>query len=78
MKNYKANYINSETSEKSEIETKIPVYLVDEVRLTLDNLRDYIVTPTLINPDDKDSVVFGIMDMNNKIMKYKVTISPNN
>ena len=37
-----------------------------------------MVTPTLINPDDKDSVVFGIMDMNDRTMKYKVTVSPNN
>jgi hypothetical protein len=78
MKNYKANYTNPETSEKSEIETKIPVDLVNKMHQDLESLRGYMVTPALINPDDKDSVVFGIMDMNDKTMKYKVTISPNN
>ena len=78
MENYKADYYNPETFEKSEIETKISVDLVNQIRRDLENLRGYMVTPTLINPDDKDSVVFGIMDMNDKTMKYKVTISPNN
>jgi hypothetical protein len=82
MENYKVNYYNPETSEKSEIETKIPVDLVNKIRRDLEILQGYLVTPTLINPNDKDSVVFGIVDMNNtdnsKKMKYKVTISPNN
>ena len=78
MKKHKANYINPETSEKSEIETKIPVDLVNKIHQDLESLRGYMVTPTLINPDDKDSVVFGIMDMNDRTMKYKVTVSPNN
>lgn len=78
MENYKANYINPETFEKTEIETKIPVDLVNKIHRELEILRGYMVTPTLINPDDKDSVVFGIMDMTDRTMKYKVTISPNN
>jgi len=78
MENYKADYINPETFEKTEIETKIPVSLIKKIHLDLTTLRGYLVTPTLINPDDKDSVVFGIMDMNDRTMKYKVTISPNN
>jgi hypothetical protein len=78
MENYKADYINPETFEKTEIETKIPVSLIKKIHLDLTTLRGYLVTPTLINPDDKDSVVFGIMDMSDKTMKYKVTISPNN
>ena len=78
MENYKADYYNPETFEKSEFETKIPVDLVQKIHLALDCLKGYLVTPTLINPDDKDSVVFGIMDMSDKTMKYKVTISPNN
>jgi hypothetical protein len=78
MENYKADYINPETFEKTEIETKIPVSLVQEIHLDLTTLKGYLVTPTLINPDDKDSVVFGIMNMNDRTMKYKVTISPNN
>jgi len=78
MENYKADYYNPKTFEKSEIETKIPVDLVKQIRRDLEILRGYLVTPTLINPDDKDSVVFGIIDTNDATMKYKVTISPNN
>jgi len=77
MENYKADYYNPETFEKTEIETKIPVSLIKEIHLDLTTLKGYLVTPALINPDDKDSVVFGIMNMNDKTMKYKVTISPN-
>ena len=78
MENYKADYYNPETFEKSEIETKVPVDLVNKIHRDLDSLRGYIVTPTLINPDDKNSVVFGVMNINDKTMKYKVIISPNN
>ena len=78
MENYKADYHNPETFEKSEIETKVPVDLVNKIHRDLDSLRGYIVTPTLINPDDKNSVVFGVMNINDKTMKYKVIISPNN
>ena len=77
MENYKADYINPETFEKSEIETKIPVDLVNKIHRDLETLRGYMVTPTLINPEDS-SVVFGIIDMNEKKMKYRVTIAPNN
>lgn len=77
MENYKADYNNPETFEKSEIETKIPVDLVNQVKQTLDNIEGYMITPTIINPED-NSVVFGVIDMNNKTLKYKVTISPNN
>ena len=78
MENYKSEYYNPETFEKTEIETKIPVDLVKKVHQDLECLRGYLVTPTLINPDNKDSVVFGIMDMNDKTMKYKLSITPNN
>ena len=77
MENYKADYYNPETFEKSEIETKIPVNLINEVKQTLDSMDGYMVTPTMVNAEDK-SVIFGIMDMNDKTLKYKVTISPNN
>ncbi|CAK0760292.1 hypothetical protein CCP3SC1AL1_2760007 [Gammaproteobacteria bacterium] len=60
MENYKADYYNPETFEKSEFETKIPVDLVQKIHHDLNCLRGYFVTPSLINPDDKDSVVFGI------------------
>jgi uncharacterized membrane protein YheB (UPF0754 family) len=77
MKNYKADYYHPETFEKSEIETKIPSNLVTEVKQGLDNIDGYIITPTMINPED-NSVVFGIMDMNDRTLKYKLSITPNN
>ena len=76
MENYKADYYNSETFEKSEIETKIPVNLVNEVKQTLDSMDGYMITPTMVNPDD-NSVVFGIMDMSDNMLKYKLSITPN-
>ena len=77
MKNYKSDYYNPETFEKSEIETKIPVDLVNEVNQTLNNIEGYMITPAMINPED-NSVVFGIMDMNDRTLKYKLSITPNN
>ena len=77
MENYKSDYYNPKTFEKSEIETKIPVNLVNEVNQTLNNIEGYMITPTMINPED-NSVVFGIMDMNDRTLKYKLSISPNN
>ena len=77
MENYKADYYNPETFENSEVETKIPVNLNNEVKQTWDSMEGYMITPTLVNAEDK-SVIFGIMDMNDKTMAYKVTISPNN
>jgi uncharacterized membrane protein YheB (UPF0754 family) len=76
MENYKADYYNPETFEKSEIETKIPVDLVNEVKQTLDSMDGYMITPTMVNPDD-NSVVFGIMDMSDNMLKYKLSITPN-
>ena len=77
MENYKSEYYNPETFGKSEIETKIPVNLVNEVNQTLNNIEGYMITPTMINPED-NSVVFGIMDMNDRKLKYKLSITPNN
>ena len=77
MENYKADYYNPETFEKTEIETKIPVDLVNEVKQTLSNIEGYMITPTIINTED-NSVVFGIMDMNDRTLKYKLSITPNN
>lgn len=77
MENYKADYYNPETFEKSEIETRIPVDLVSQVKQTLDNIEGYMITPTMINPED-NSVVFGIMDMGDRTLKYKLSITLNN
>ena len=77
MENYKSDYYNPETFEKSEIETKIPVDLVNEVNQTLNNIEGYMITPAMINPED-NSVVFGIMDMTDRTLKYKLSITPNN
>ena len=77
MENYKSEYYNPETFGKSEIETKIPVNLVNEVNQTLNNIEGYMITPTMINPED-NSVVFGIMDMNDRTLKYKLSITSSN
>lgn len=77
MENYKADYYNPETFEKSEIETTIPDDLVREIKQTLNNIEGYMITPTMINPED-NSVVFGIMDMNDRTLKYKLSITSNN
>jgi len=77
MENYKGDYYNPVTFEKSEIETKIPVDLVNEVNQTLNNIEGYMITPTMINPED-NSVAFGIMDMADRTLKYKLSITPNN
>ena len=74
MENYKGDYYNPETFEKTEIETKIPVCLVTHIKKSLDNLEGHFVTPTLINPEIP-SVVFGVMNNENKL-KYKIVITP--
>ena len=76
MENYKADYYNPETFEKSEIETKISSDLVYEVKQSLDKMEGYLITPTIINPEEL-SVVWGIMDSTNKL-KYKISITPTN
>jgi hypothetical protein len=76
MENYKSDYYNPETFEKSEVETKIPVSLVNKVKQTLDKLEGYMITPTMVNPK-YDSVTFGIMDMTNRTLKYRISITPN-
>jgi hypothetical protein len=75
MKKYTAGYINPETFEKSVIETKIPADIVNEIQNLLSNMKDYYVTPTLIKPED-GSVTIGIMDMEDRSVKYKLSITP--
>jgi hypothetical protein len=77
MENYKADYYNPETFEKSEIETLIPTSIVENVKNSLNELgEEFVVTPTMINPEDL-SVVFGVIetDINSYRLKYKVSIS---
>ena len=76
MENYKADYYNPETFEKTEIETKISSDLVYEVKQSLDKMEGYLITPTIINPEEL-SVVWGIMDNTNKL-KYKISITLTN
>ena len=35
-----------------------------------------MITPTMVNPDD-NSVVFGIIDLSDTTLKYKISITPN-
>ena len=76
MENYKADYINPETFEKTKIETKIPTDLIIDVKQLLDQSDRYMVTPIMINPEDK-SVCFGIMNLEDRTLKYKLSITPN-
>jgi uncharacterized protein YegP (UPF0339 family) len=76
MENYKSDYYNPETFEKTEIETNIPWDLVEEVKKTLHSIDGYTATPTLIDPENK-SVVFGVMNSDNRSLKYKITINLN-
>ena len=75
MKKYIAKYINPETFEKSVIETKIPADIVNEIQQLFSDMKDYYVTPTMINPED-GSVFMGIMDMEGRSVKYKLSITP--
>ncbi len=77
MENYKSEYYNPETFEKSEIETTIPDGLVREIKQTLNNIEGYMITPAMVNPEG-ESVVFGIMDMNDRTLKYKLSITSSN
>ena len=77
MENYKSEYYNPETFEKSEIETTIPDGLVREIKQTLNNIEGYMITPAIINPEG-ESVVFGIMNMTDRTLKYKLSITTNN
>ena len=77
MKNYKSKHINPETFEEKEMETLIPTSIVENVKNSLNGLgEEFMVTPTMINPDDL-SVVFGVMEtnINSSRLKYKVSIS---
>jgi hypothetical protein len=75
MKKYTAGYINPETFEKSVIETKIPADIVNEIQQLFSDMKDYYVTPTMVNPED-GSVFMGIMDMEDRSVKYKLSITP--
>jgi hypothetical protein len=75
MKTYRGDYYHPETFEKSEVETKIPMDLVNEVEQVLGKMDGYDIIGTLINPEDK-SVTFGIIDVNDRSLKYRISISP--
>ena len=79
MENYKETWVNPETSKKTEIETKVPTHMVEEIKKTLDVMDEYLITPPIINEKDL-SVMFGVMDMSDEgyRIKYKVNITSNN
>ena len=76
METYKAETYHPETFEKREVETKIPIDLVNELKQALDGMENYINTPPIPISED-GSVVFGVMDGSNRDLKYKVLIVPN-
>lgn len=75
MKNYKGDFYHPETFEKSEIETRIPADLVNQVEQSLGKIDGYDIIGTLINPEDK-SVMFGIADLSDRSLKYRISIKP--
>jgi hypothetical protein len=72
MKNYKADYYHPVTFKHSEIETKIPEYLVEEISKVLNNLPNSFSSPPMIKPDNL-SVEFGIICDENRV-SYKISI----
>lgn len=75
MENYKGIAHNPQTFEAVEIETKIPSDLVKQIKEKLETVDGYVVTPTMINPQ-QDSVVWGVMNKENRL-KYRIMIVPN-
>ena len=80
MEKFKSIWINPENFEKKEIETAIPLDIVESIQECLKNLEGetYIKTPIIIDPNNL-GVIFGIMetDASGTRYKYKVSISPN-
>lgn len=76
MENYKITGYNSKTLSATEIETKIPASIVSKVKQVLEEPDKYFTTPVMINPED-NSVVLGVIDMSDRTLVYKITISPN-
>ena len=77
MENYKSEFYNPETFEKSEIETKIPsdlVLTIEQSLNTLNGIDSYFVSPIIVKPEDS-SVVFGVISSDTKL-KYRVSITP--
>ena len=73
MENYKTDYFHPETFERTEIETNLPTDLVEVIRNCLDDNDNYLVTPTMINPED-NSVMVGVMDLNDRSLKYNIIL----
>jgi hypothetical protein len=80
MEKFKTKWVNPETFEEKEIETAIPLDIVENVRECVKNFDEkvYITTPIMVDPSNL-GVVFGIMeaDIDGTRYKYKVSISPN-
>jgi hypothetical protein len=77
MENYKSDFYNPETFEKSEVKSKIPsdlVLAVEQSLNTLNSIDGYFVTPIIVKPEDS-SVVFGVINNETKF-KYRVSITP--
>ena len=80
MKNFKTKWVNPETFEEKEIETAIPLDIVENIKECIKNFDEkvYITTPIMVDPNTL-GVVFGIMETteNGVRNKYKISISPN-
>jgi len=76
MSNYKSAHYDPVTLEKLEIETNIPNELVTDLKLMLEQMENYLSTPIIINKEDK-SVMWGLMDKEDKTLKYTISIKQN-
>jgi hypothetical protein len=59
--------------EKSEIETNIPNELVTDLKVLLEQMENYISTPTMINKES-NSVAWGLINKEDKSLKYTISI----
>ncbi len=80
MEKFKTKWVNPETFEEKEIETAIPLDIVENVKECVKNFneKNYATTPIMVDPTDL-SVIFGIMEItvDGVRYKYKISISPN-
>jgi hypothetical protein len=73
MNNYKSAHYDPVTLEKSEIETNIPNELVTDLKVLLEQMENYISTPTMINKES-NSVAWGLINKEDKSLKYTISI----
>ena len=76
MNNYKTRHYDPVTLEKSEVEANIPDRLVIDLSLLLQQMKNYLSTPIIINKEEK-SVMWGLVDKEDRTLKYTISINQN-